>query len=257
MDFRKDAVDASLDIIEKNSLTPWTELEKSLCRQASSNSNQVQYLSEIPLVVIFSLCMLNSLVAPILGLNGLIPFPLAMILLGVGLFLLLTLRKLKAWILTLYLKGREGSFIAEFAELPSRFIGLENSATVKEVKLIIEDQGVCLFDAVGKKIMIEGCAYRYIIQAENIISIKPVSAYALGGAEIKCKIADQELGMVLTVAGHGPISSLIESFYPSHGAHGLAGMLVDTLFDMNQATYEKKLPPPLPKKMPLPDGQLR
>lgn len=237
MDFRDNAAKASSIIIEKNSLTPWYELGESLCRPIPGGGNHIQYLAEIPCIIISGLCMLNSIIAPVLGVSGLIPFPLAMIQLGLGFAILLFMRQIKAILLKLFLRSRPDNLIFQFSSLPSRFIGLENSKTVKEVKVVIEDQGVCLFDAENKRILIEGCVFRYIIQAKDVITVKPVSAYALGGADITCKIAGQELGMVLTVAGHGPISSLIESFVPSHGAQGLSAFLISTLFGLNATTY--------------------
>lgn len=240
MDFRDAAAKASLEIIEKNSLTPWYEIGKSTCRHVPGGGNHIQYMAEIPCIIISGLCMLNAIVAPALGISGLIPFPLAMIQLGLGFAILLFMRQIKAIFLKLYLRSRQDNLISQFPNLPARFIGLENSKTVTEVKVVIEDQGVCIFDRDNKKILIEGCVFRYIIQAKDVIAIKPVSAYALGGADITCRIAGHELGMVLTVAGHGPISSLIQSFVPSHGAQNLSALLISTLLDQVGTSYQKK-----------------
>lgn len=240
MDFRQDAVDASQEIINKNSLTPWTEIDESLCLEASANSAQIQACFEIPLIMISVFSMLFAFIAPVLGISGLVPFPIAIILMGFSLSILLMMRKVKSWLFSAYLRGREGSLRPEFPELPSRFIGLENGATINDIKLIIEDQGICIFDKENKRIFIDGSGYRYLIRGKDIISIKPRSAYAMSGANIRCKIAGQELAFVLTVAGHGPIASLIESFYPPLGAKGLAGFLIYTLFDKTATEYVKE-----------------
>jgi hypothetical protein len=126
-------------------------------------------------------------------------------------------------------------------------VGLEDGATYKKPKFVTEDQGICLLDPERHRFLLEGCAYRYVVYAQDVVSVEPVSAVALSGARVHCRIAEPSLDLVLTAAGPGPLASLVQSFNPQVGAVGLVVVLNRTLFGAEQPAFaQRTLPPPLP-----------
>jgi hypothetical protein len=135
-----------------------------------------------------------------------------------------------------------------FPELPKRPIGLENGLTVHKVKWVAEDSGVCLLDELNRRILIEGCEYRYVFRANDLKLVEPISGSALGGARVICRMAGSDMNLVLKAAGQGPIASLVQAFSPLVGAIGLAKEINKTLFGTDSKTFAQSVPPPpLPK----------
>ena len=162
-----------------------------------------------------------------------------------GLFILailLVIRMPQARILRAYLASRPDGLLQAFESLPRRPIGLEETRTYKKTKFVIEDAGVCLLDAERRRLLIEGCQYRYVINARDVLLVEPLSGYAFSGARLGWRVAGLDLDMVLTTAGHGPAASLLHAFVPSQGAGSLAGVLNQTLFETETAYYRQAAP---------------
>jgi hypothetical protein len=132
-------------------------------------------------------------------------------------------------------------------DLSSIAVGLENAATHKKTKWVVEDEGLCLLDPQRQRLLIEGCSFRYVFYARDVFLVEPVSGYAMSGARVLCHIAGRNFNVVLMARGHGPIASLVQTVSPGTGAANLASMLNGALFGQNTPTYRQDaLPPELP-----------
>jgi hypothetical protein len=229
MDFRSGPVEATLRAMANSPGAALSDLGISGCIPVSGG-RRWHYIVELPAVLISMFCMVFAFLALPLKLLGALPsrlfFPVLLVVLG----LLLVLRKIKSMILGAYLSSREDSLLKAFSHLPRKPVGLEDGETHKKLKLVIEDEGVCLLDSEKRRLLIEGCSHRYVIYAGDVRSLEPVSGYAKSGVLLDCTVAGQDLKIMLCVTGHGPIASLTETFNPARCAKGLVRILNDTLF---------------------------
>jgi hypothetical protein len=206
---------------------------------------------ELATLTVSTICLINSVLILPLKLLGFIPGFIFVPVLLIGLAILLVMRKIKSMILKSVLVSRPGSLLKEFSDLPARAIGLEDGKTCKKIKILTEDEGFCIMDSENRRLLIEGYLYRYVIYADDVRSVTPVSAYALGGADIKCKVGGEPLHIVLAVAGQGPLASIVEAFNPHENATGLSGFINQTLFNSPGPSYQNtQTETVLPKQAP-------
>ncbi len=246
MDFRTHAAETTFRQTQDANGAALAQLNHSGCLKISGG-RAIHCAVEIPFLIFCFGWLIGIFVIAVLRVFGTIPplwsLGITSVLLVVG----LTSRKIKSLILNAILRLRQGNLFRELPGLPSANVGLEEGATHKRIKMIPEDEGVCLLDAAQRRILIEGCSYRYVIFARDVVSIVPVSDYALSGARLCCQMAGQSFDVVLTAHGHGPIASLIQTFSPSTGAASLTARLTQTLFGIDSPSYTK--PPPLPSEV--------
>jgi hypothetical protein len=229
MDFRSDAANATVGKLNNRAGISLSELGESGCIPLSGG-RQVQAMFEIPALLISIVCMV-AIPALIIGsMVGIVPSRLVFPLLIANLGLLLVLRRIKSWILRVYLSSRSDSLLKAFGNLPNRYVGMEDGNTYSKGKLLIEDEGVCLLDSEQQRLLIEACSYRYVIYGKDVHCVQPVSGYAMSGTLLDFTVAGQELKVMLSVAGHGPLTSLVESFAPGKSAKNLTGIVSVTLF---------------------------
>jgi hypothetical protein len=202
---------------------------------------------EVPTLIISTICLVCAVLALPLTWLGVLPKRLFLPVLGGGLLVSLVHRKIKSLLLQTYLSSRAGNLLTSHPNLPRKSVGLEDARTHKKIKLIIEDEGLCLLDSERRRLLIEGCSYRCIICAKDVRSIGPMSGYALSGARVNCRMAGCDIEFVLTVSGQGPVASLLQAFSPSAAATGLATVLNRTLFGADTPSFiQAALPPSLP-----------
>ncbi len=236
-DFRDSAEAGTLKMLEEAD-----DMVASGCVRVLKNRTG-RYVLEAIFLTISTLCLLNSFLPLPLGLLGVIPFSWVWPMLLGGLAVLLVMRVVKSFIIKIYLHKRPQSLL-KYPGLESRPIAIEDGNTYKKVKILTEDEGFCLFAPEQCQLLIEGIMFRYIIFAEDVISIEPVSGYAMGGARIKCIMGGVPVDFVMSVAGQGPVTSLIEAFNPKHNALGLSTRINQALFGLTQDAYRK--PPAMP-----------
>ena len=246
MDFRTHAAELTFRRTQDASGAALAQLNESGCLKIA-RGRALHCLVEIPFLVYSLSWLLALIVITLLRAVGTISsrwgLGLTLLCLVVG----LSSRKIKSLILNSFLRLRGDNVLRALPGLPSVNVGFEEGATHKKIKMIPEDEGICLLDAAQRRILIEGCSYRYVIFARDVISIAPVSGYALSGARITCEMAGQIFDIVLTARGHGALASLIQTFSPSTGATSLAERLTETLFGIESPSYAK--PPPLPSEV--------
>jgi hypothetical protein len=129
--------------------------------------------------------------------------------------------------------------------LPHRAFGLEDELTSHKTKVFIEDSGMCFFDGRRRLLLLEGCEYRYVIRAKDVMLVEPITRHSLNGARVICRMRDRQLNFVLTAAGQGPLASLVHAFAPSADASGLAKRLNQTFFGSDVPAYTQNALPPL------------
>jgi hypothetical protein len=246
IDFRAVAADATAKRLGNVSGVTLAGLGDSGLVLVPGGGRRFQFWQALLLSAFTIVCMLCVLATFPLSWMGRISRGTAMLATLLILAVLLVIRMLQARILSAYLGSRPDGLVRTFDSLPRRPIGLEETRTHKKTKLVTEDAGVCLLDAERRRLLIEGCQYRYVIHARDVVLVEPVSGYALSGARLLCGIAGQNLDMVLTTAGHGPLASLLQAFVPSEGASSLAGVLNHTLFGTDTTHYRQAAPPPIP-----------
>jgi hypothetical protein len=104
-----------------------------------------------------------------------------------------------------------------------------------------------VLDAEQRRLLIEGCCYRYVVRVKDVSSVEPVSGYALSGARLVCRMSGHLVDLGLTSSGQGPLASLTQAFAPSALAAGLASRVNLTLFGTEVSTHRQgALPPPIP-----------
>ena len=245
MDFRSEAADATVKRLGSLSGAALAKLGDSGCVPLTGG-RPVQLWLAVSQIAVSLVCILCCLGMFLLSLMDAISRGTAMLWSLLILAVMLLLRLPAARILRAYLSSRPDSLLQAFENLPRRAVGLEDVKTYKKSKLVIEDSGVCLLDSERRRLLLEGCQYRYVLYAKDVVSVEPVSMYALSGARVNCRMGGPCLEFVLTAAGHGPLASLIQAFVPSEGAKGLATVLNRTLFGAETASYRQTaLPPPL------------
>jgi hypothetical protein len=245
-DFRAAAADATVKQLGNVSGVSLASMGDSGLVLVPGGGRRFQFWQALLLSAFTTVCMLGTVATFPLSWMGKISRGTAMLATLLILAVLLVIRMLQARILSAYLASRADGLLRAFESLPRRPIGLEETRTHKKTKLVTEDAGVCLLDAERRRLLIEGCQYRYVIHAKDVALVEPVSGYALSGARVVCRFGEQSLDFVLTMAGQGPLASLLHAFGPSQGASNLAGVLNQTLFGIDTTNYRQSVPPPIP-----------
>jgi hypothetical protein len=253
-DFRSAAARATIARLNQSPGVALADLGDSGCIPIPGG-RRIQYLIELPtLFLSLSTLLCGITVLPLAWFKIISPqwaFPILL----VGLFVSLFFRKIKSWFLKMYLASRPDSFLKTFGQLPAIPVAIEDGKTQKKTKLVTEDDCICLLDADQRRLLIEGCGYRYVICVKDVLSVEPVSGYALSGARLVCRIAGRELDLGLTSTGHGPLAALTQSFSPATLAAGLASRVNRALFGTDAATHRQNaLPPPVPVAARAPIG---
>jgi hypothetical protein len=253
-DFRSAAAQATIARLNQSPGLALADLGESGCLLIPGG-RRVQCLIEIPTLLLSLSTLLCGIVVLPLAWFKIIPPQWALPILLVGLFVSLFFRKIKSWIVKWYLASRPVSFMKTFGDLPAIPVAIEDGKTQKKTKLIAEDDCICLLDADQRRLLIDGCSYRYVVCVKDVLSVEPVSGYALSGARLICRVAGRDLDIGLTATGHGPLNSLTQAFSPATLATGLASRLNRTLFGTDAATHRQNtLPPPVPVAARAPVG---
>jgi hypothetical protein len=243
MDFRTNAAELTFRRTQDSSGATLAQLEESGCVEIPGG-RRILCVVELLFFAVSAGCLMAIFVVLALSMINLLSrswnLGLSAILLAIG----MVSRKIKSLLVYLYLRVRKDSLLRVLKDLPAVDAGLEDGATYKQLKMIIDDEGVCILDAARKRILIEGCAYRYVIYARDISSIEPISRFAMSGARVICQVEGSNFDFVLTTTGHGPIASLVASVFPLRLAESLAVQLTQTLFGTGTPSYAK--PPPFP-----------
>ena len=246
MEFLREASTRSQTFLEGQADTSLPELDASLCI-AIPGGKRLQACAELPVVVLSMLFLLVSICTLPLALLGHISFAIVAPVLLVGFCGSLVFRKIQYLFLHPVLSSREGSWLKAFPGLPRLSVNIEDGTTVKKVKVIPEDQGICLLDAENRRILLECCCFRTMIYAQDVQSVRPISGYSLSAANISCIIAGEPVELAFAMAGQGPGQSMIQTFAPGKGAEDLAMKITGALFGPGaRSNYERQLPPPLP-----------
>jgi hypothetical protein len=246
MDFRAEAAEKTLRRIQDSSGAALANFDESGCVPIPGG-RIVHCAIEIPLVVVSLLCLIATLTSIALTSINIGTPSLRMGLLLGSLAINLTARMVKSWIVRGYLKLRADSVLRAVKDLPDANVGIENGKTHQKLKLVIDDEGICLMDAARQRLLIEGFAYRYVLYARDVYSLEPVSGFGSSGVLVKSRMAGADMDFAFKVRGHGPIASLVQTFSPATGAKELAVKLARALFDSDTPTFHQAaLPPPLP-----------
>jgi hypothetical protein len=246
MDFRAVAADATVKRLGNVAGLTLANMGDSGLVPVPGGGRRFQLWQAMSLNALIIACMLCVLASFPLNWMGFISRSSAMLISLLMLAVLLVMRTPQARILRTYLTSRPDGLLRAFDSLPRRSIGLEETRTYKKTKFVTEDAGVCLLDAERRRLLIEGCRYRYVIHAKDVALVEPVSGYALSGARVVCRFGGESLDFVLTTAGQGPLASLVHAFAPSEGASSLAWDLNQTLFGSETTNYRQGVPPPIP-----------
>src|ERR1041385_8392032 len=126
------------------------------------------------------------------------------------------------------LRNRRDGFALESAGqiLPVR---IEDAGTTQKVKVVSEDQGICILDGERRRLLIECCAYRYLIRAGDVVELRAISARALSGVVVGYRVGSVVLSLALCSAGHGAMASLVQSYAPQFQAGGMLRQIRATL----------------------------
>ncbi len=242
MDFRTQAAEFTQRAMEQASCPHLADLEMSGCLPVPGG-RRWQAVFEFPMIILSTLLLLGTFAILPLGVIGILPGEYVPRLLLIGLLIATLQGWVSSRITRFYINGREGSFRREFPQLKSRPVGLEDAETYLKTKILPEDEGVCLLDPEKRRILVDGCVFRHVIWARDVLRVEPVSGYAISGANITCKLGGQELAFVLKSSGHGPIGSIVQALVPSANAKNLARSVNEALSDTPEPIYTAPPPP--------------
>jgi hypothetical protein len=243
-DFRTEAAEATLSKLRSLGANSVADLDESGCVFIEGGRG-LRYAVEVPNFLIIIGCWILFLVAMLLGLLGIVSERAAAVVLLVGFAMALVVRKVRSILLKVFLSQRSDGLIKNFPELPTRAVAIEEGKTVQKIKFLTEDEGVCLLDGKQQRLLIEGCSFRHVIWAKDVLSVEAISGYALSGARLVCRMGGHEIDMGIKSAGQGPLASLVQAFVPSAQATGLATILNRTLFGTETPVYKQNAVPPL------------
>ncbi len=147
---------------------------------------------------------------------------------------------LKRLFMRFLLKRRKGSLIGDYGHLPWIYVNVEDGKTYQTFKLVSEDEGVCIFDAENRRILIEGVIYRYMICADDMNMIQPVTNYSVNGTLLNCRIGGKDVELYMTAFGQ---CSMLLPGLPANRIT-LANRINFTLFGAVMDEYRK--PPAMP-----------
>jgi len=236
MDFRSKAAQATQHALAERPDTRLDELGESGCVQLPAGRGW-HYATELPTLALQTIAAFFTAFAVPLLFIGILPanyfFPMMVVALG----FMMTVRRVKSIILRAYLTSRRDSFLALFGGMNFQYVGLEDGKTHTKTKIVGEDEGVCLLDADHERLLIEACAYRYLIYAKDIQSVEPVFGFGTSGSRMKCRMSGQQMDIVLNLSGHGPLTSLIDTFSPATNARRFSRILNRTLFGVDDPEY--------------------
>lgn len=236
MDFRSKAAQATEHALAKRPDTRLDELRESGCVKLPAGRGW-HYATELPTLALLTISALCPAFAVPLYFFGVLPSTYFFPVIVVGLGIAMTVRRVKSIILRAYLTARHDSFLAMFGGMRFQYVGLEDGETHTKTKVVIEDEGVCLLDADHERLLIEGCAYRYLIYAKDVQSVEPVSTFGCSGSRMKCRMRGHQMDIMLSLSGHGPLTSLIDTFNPAANARRFSKSLIRSLFGVDEPEY--------------------
>jgi hypothetical protein len=244
MDFRTEAASATLDALGDSSSTALASSPESGCVPIPGGA-RIHKLIALPPFLLSLTGLLGTLTVIALRFTGYLPASRFLLAILPLLALSVMVRSFKSVLLIAYLRSRPDGFPRTFSELPRSTFGLEDGATCQKIKVFIEDSGLCFFDKRRRLVLLEGCEYRYIIRAKDVMRVEPISKRSLSGARVICRVGNRQLDLVLTASGLGPVASLIQAFDPSAAAVDLAKQLNQTFFGSDVSAYSQNALPPL------------
>jgi hypothetical protein len=115
-----------------------------------------------------------------------------------GMFVLTCGPVIQRWTVRRHLRDRLAEHDSWEWELPPVGVELEDSRTFQKMKIQTEDLAVVYFDVDERRLLIEGVVYRYIIQAEDVLSLRTEKSPGPLGLEIVYSAAGVQLGLTLS-----------------------------------------------------------
>jgi hypothetical protein len=116
-----------------------------------------------------------------------------------------------------HIRDRLAESNLEESGLPPAGVGVEESKTFQQPKVLPEDLARVLFDPDQRRLVIEGIVYRYVIYASDVIQMRTVKSRSSLGLQIVYTAAGVPLGLTLihdsvlsyarraTIGGNNPL----------------------------------------------------
>jgi hypothetical protein len=105
------------------------------------------------------------------------------------------------WIYTRLVKGRflnrPGSLFDERPGSKVLLFHLEDSKTYHVGKKVPEDAVLCLLDGANKRLLMEGCAHRYVVRGQDVVRLTQLSGMDTDAVEVTYRVGKTELSLVL------------------------------------------------------------
>ena len=108
-------------------------------------------------------------------------------------------------------------------------VNIEDPATHEETKVVIDDKAFCLPEPAQRRILLEGCAYRYVIHGRDVVNLRSVSMYAYAGVVLEYRLGETVLSLSITRPGRGFLSYVIIAFAGGAAARSLDGRFREAL----------------------------
>jgi hypothetical protein len=208
LDFRQAAVEESLRIIEAHPGRPIDDLGVSLVLPADvEGPARIRHIGRMTLLrLILGLVglALGALLAAVearLSQDWQIPHWLTVTVASVcslgGMALLFASIFCVRWSVRRHL-GERYEAVQRLSNLRSPLcIGVEDSRTFTTMKLAPEDFAYIAFDAVSRRVILEGLTFRYVILAQDVLSVSQATGATATGVQIVFRVARVMIGITL------------------------------------------------------------
>lgn len=211
-DFRGAAVEASNAALSGMSMKPGTEARMSLCLAIEPKSalaakdiagigRRVEYAFIGMTLGGFGLVALALAFGDPNG-KDLTPTGTAIAISGAAVVVLAILLISFSGVLHRKLAGarmlqRPGALFEPRAGSKMMLFHLEDAKTYHVGKKTPEDVVLCLFDVANHRLLMEGCAYRYIVQGQDVEQLVQLSAMEVDAVQVTYRVGETELALVL------------------------------------------------------------
>jgi hypothetical protein len=173
-------------------------LEYSLCLPIQDGRRELRRQTVISYIAVLGPMALFGVVPALLYLLEEQPednpafLSIAVLCMVLGAGLIFNQSKIRRELLRARLQNRPGSLLSRrHSEL--LMVSIEDTQTVEVTKVEPEDCGICAIEPAERRLLIEGCAYRYIIRGEDVVFLAARAQSAYSGVDFCYRVDELEL----------------------------------------------------------------
>ncbi len=229
-DFRTPAVYESWRLIRERGYAPrYSELEHSLCVTAPNSSPLalkvvcVLRLAAVLVIVLAILITMTQIKEHLVSLGVFAFCGIIMFIPGLREFWIYSFLNYK-------LADRARNLPEDYKQLPRYMVTVENLATFKQAKVVVEDMGYCYLDAPRHRIYIEGLTHSYVIRAEDFAGFGDLGS--MSGPSIALQYMVGQASLAISVSRSASLKSSVSVWGIGNASESFLNRVVNTLRGM-------------------------